>query len=379
MPQCPLLAHSGHGLLHCEHLLMTQSGYCAVAMAYSISSGVLNCVGKASLGGGMRRREFLALVGGFATALPTVTWGQPANSVRRIGVLLAATSDDLQYQSRLKAFGERLAQLGWTEGHNLKIDVRWGGGHAELTRQYAAELAALAPDIILASGNATVTPLLQATRTIPVVFAVVADPVGSGYAATLSRPGGNATGFMQFEYGLTGKWLELLHQIAPQVRRVAVFRDLIGGVAQFAVIQSIAPSLGVEASPFDMRDAGEIERAVVAFAHSGNGGLIVTASAFANVHRGLLITLAAQHKLPAIYFARYFVEDGGLVSYGTDLVEQFRQAATYCVRILKGEKPADMPVQAPTKYDLVINLKTAKALGLALPPSLLARANAVIE
>jgi putative ABC transport system substrate-binding protein len=254
-----------------------------------------------------------------------------------------------------------------------------GGGHAELTRRYAAELAALAPDIILASGNATVTPLLQATRTVPVVFAVVADPVGSGYAETLSRPGGNATGFMHFEYGLTGKWLELLHQIAPQVRRVAVFRDLIGGVAQFAVIQSIAPSVGIEVSPFDMRDAGEIERAVTAFAHSGNAGLIVTASAFANVHRELLITLAARHKLPAIYFARYFVDDGGLMSYGTDLVDQFRQAATYVDRILRGERPADMPVQAPTKYDLVINLKTAKARGLSVPPTLLALADEVIE
>jgi putative ABC transport system substrate-binding protein len=327
----------------------------------------------------MRRREFFTFVSGLAAGWPTATWGQSANSVRRIGVLLAATSDDLQYQSRLGAFGQRLAQLGWTEGHNLRIDVRWGGGHAELTRQHAAELIALVPDIILASGNATVTPLLQVTHTVPVVFAVVADPVGSGYAETLSRPGRNATGFMQFEYGLTGKWLELLREIAPQVRRVAVFRDLIGGVAQFAVIQSVAPSLGTEVIPFDMRDAGEIERAVVAFAHSGNGGLIVTASAFANVHRELLITLAAQHKLPAIYFARYFVEDGGLVSYGTDLVEQFRQAATYCDRILRGEKPADMPVQAPTKYDLVINSKTAKALGLILPPPLLARADEVIE
>jgi ABC-type uncharacterized transport system substrate-binding protein len=218
-------------------------------------------------------------------------------------VLLAATSDDLQYQSRLRAFGQRLAQLGWTKGHNLRIDTRWGGGQAELIRQYAAELAALAPDIILASGNATVTPLLQATRTVPIVFAVVADPVGSGYAETLSRPGGNATGFMQFEYGLSGKWLELLHQIAPQVKRVAVFRDLIGGVAQFAVIQSIASSIGIEVNPFDMRDAGEIERAVMGFAHSGNGGLIVTASAFANVHRELIIALAARHKLPAIYSA----------------------------------------------------------------------------
>ena len=326
----------------------------------------------------MKRREFITLLG-CAVAWPVAVRAQQGEPTRRIGVLLAATSDDLQYQSRLKAFGQRLAQLGWTVGHNLWIDVRWGGGHAELTRQYAAELAALAPDIILASGNATVTPLLQATRTVPVVFAVVADPVGSGYAQTLSRPGGNATGFMQFEYGLTGKWLELLHQIAPEVRLVAVFRDLIGGVAQFAVIQSIAPSVGIEVSPFDMRDAGEIERAVTAFAKSGNGGLIVTASAFANVHRELLISLAARHKLPAIYFARYFVKDGGLMSYGTDLVEQFRQAATYCDRILKGEKPADMPVQAPTKYELIINLTTAKALGITVPQSVLGRADELIE
>jgi len=326
----------------------------------------------------MKRREFLALAG-FATGFPAVTWGQTADRVRRIGVLLAATPDDLQYQSRLKAFSQTLAESGWTEGGHLHIEVRWGGGHADLTRQYAGELVALAPDIILASGNATVTPLLQATRNVPVVFAVVADPVGSGYADSLSKPGGNATGFMQFEYGLTGKWLELLHQIAPPVKRVAVFRDLIGGIAQFAVIQSIAPSVGIEVTPFDMRDADEIERAVKGFAHSEDGGLIVTASAFANVHRELLIALAARYKMPAIYFARYFVDDGGLMSYGTDLVDQFRQAATYADRILKGEKPADMPVQAPTKYDLVINLKTAKALGLSVPPSLIARAHEVVE
>lgn len=305
--------------------------------------------------------------------------GQPANSVRRIGVLLAATADDPQYQSRLKAFGQRLAQLGWTEGRNLRIDTRWSGGHAENTRQHAEELVALAPDVILCSGNAAVTPLLQVTRTVPVVFAVVADPVGSGYAETLSRPGGNATGFMQFEYGLSGKWLELLNQLAPQVKRVAVFRDLIGGIAQFAVIQSIAPSVGIEVSPFDMRDASEIERNVMAFARSRNGGLIVTASAFANVHRQLIIALAARYKLPTIYFTRYFVDDGGLMSYGTDLVEQFRHAGTYVDRILRGEKPADLPVQAPTKYDLVVNLKTAKALGLTVPSALLARADEVIE
>jgi len=326
----------------------------------------------------MRRRKFLALAG-FAAGWSTAARGQPANNMRRIGVLLAATADDPQYQSRLKAFGQRLAQLGWTEGHNLRVETRWSGGHAENTRQRAEELVALAPDVILCSGNAAVTPLLQVTRTVPVVFAVVADPVGSGYTETLSRPGGNATGFMQFEYGLSGKWLELLNQIAPQVKRVAVFRDLIGGIAQFAVIQSIAPSVGIEVNPFDMRDASEIERNVMAFARSGNSGLIITASAFANVHRELIITLAARYKLPAIYFARYFVTDGGLMSYGTDLVEQFRQAASYVDRILRGEKPADLPVQAPTKYELVINLKTAKALGLAVPPTLLARADEVIE
>jgi len=326
----------------------------------------------------MTRRQFLASVG-IATSWPTLMWAQPANGVRRIGVLLAATADDPQYQSRLSAFGQTLAQLGWMEGRNLRIDMRWGGGQAELTRQYAAELVALGPDVILASGNATVTPLLQTTRTVPVVFAVVADPVGSGYTETLSKPGGNATGFMQFEYGLSAKWLELLHQIAPQVKRVAVLRDLIGGIAQFAVIQSIASSVGVEVNPVDMRDAGEIERAIRALAGSENGGLIVTASAFANVHRELIIKLAAQQKLPAIYFARYFVDDGGLMSYGTNLVDQFRQAATYVDRVLRGEKPADLPVQAPTKYDLVINLKTAKVLGLAVPPALLTRADEVVE
>jgi len=326
----------------------------------------------------MRRRKFLALAG-FAAGWSTAVRGQPASNVRRVGVLLAATADDPQYQSRLKAFGQRLAQLGWTEGHNLRVETRWSGGHAENTRQRAEELVALAPDVILCSGNAAVTPLLQVTRTVPVVFAVVADPVGSGYTETLSRPGGNATGFMQFEYGLSGKWLELLNQIAPQVKRVAVFRDLIGGIAQFAVIQSIAPSVGIEVNPFDMRDASEIEHNVMAFARSGNSGLIITASAFANVHRELIITLAARYKLPAIYFARYFVTDGGLMSYGTDLVEQFRQAASYVDRILRGEKEADLPVQAPTKYELAINLKTARALGLTVPPTLLARADEVIE
>ena len=248
----------------------------------------------------------------------------------------------------------------------MRIDYRWGAGNADNIRKYAAELAALAPDVILATGTAAMAPLLQATRTVPIVFVIVADPVGAGFVDSLARPGGNATGFMQFEYSLSGKWLELLKQIAPGVTRAAVLRDpaITAGIGQFAVIQSVAPSVGVEVSPVNVRDAGEIERAVTAFARSPNGGLIVTASALARVHRDLIVTLAARHKLPAVYYRRYFVTGGGLISYGPDFVDQFRRAAGYVDRILKGEKPADLPVQAPTKYELVINLKTAKALGL---------------
>ena len=262
----------------------------------------------------------------------------------------------------------------------MRIDARWGAGDADL-RRYAAELIALAPDVILASGNSTVGPLLQATRTVPIVFALVADPVGSGFVDSLARPGGNATGFMNFEYSLGGKWLELLKEITPGVTRAAVLRDpvLPSGTGQFAAIQAVAPSLGVEATPVNMRDASEIERAITAFARSPNGGLILTGSALAVVHRDLIITLAAHHKLPAVYYRRLYVTDGGLISYGPDIVDQFRLAAGYVDRILKGEKPADLPVQAPTKYELVINLKTAKALGLALPATVLARADAVIE
>lgn len=326
----------------------------------------------------MRRRDFLSMAGA-AAVWPTAGRAQPAKGTRRVGVLLAAAPTDPQYQSRLKAFGQTLAQLGWIEGQNLQIDTRWGEGRAELTRQYAEELARVAPDVILASGNATITPLLQVTRKIPVVFAVAADPVGSGYAESLSRPGGNATGFMQLEYGLSGKWLELLVQVAPDVKRVAVLRDMAGGIAQFAVIQSVASSLGLEASPVNMQDAAEIERAVSGFAGASDAGLIVTASAFANVHRELIIRLANRNKLPAVYFAHYFVAEGGLISYGTDLVDQFRQAATYVNRILRGEAPADLPVQAPTKFELAINLKTASSLGLTIPPALLSRADEVIE
>lgn len=326
----------------------------------------------------MRRREFLIAVSAAAT-WPGASRGQRAGGSRRVAVLLAAESSDLQYQKRMKAFSQTLAQVGWIEGQNLHIEIRWGEGRSELTRQHAVELASAAPDVILASGNATITPLLQATRKVPIVFAVAADPVGSGYVESLARPGGNATGFMQFEFTLSGKWVELLAQVAPNVKRVAALRDLSGGLAQFVTIQSQASTLGIEASPIDMRDATEIERALSAFASIGNGGLIVTASAFANVHRELIIALAMKNKLPAVYFAHYFVTEGGLISYGTDLVDQFRQAAVYVGRILRGEAPADLPVQSPTTFELAINLKTAKALGLTIPLSVLARADEVIE
>ena len=271
--------------------------------------------------------------------------------------------------------------MGWTDGRNVQIDYRFGGGDADNIRKHAAELAALAPDVILAAGAAAVGPMLQAARTVPIVFVIVPDPVGAGFVDSLARPGGNATGFINFEYSIGAKWLELLKAIAPGVARAAVLRDAIitAGTGQFGAIQSAAPSIGVEVSPVNVRDAGEIERAVTAFARSSNGGLIVTGSALAVVHRDLIITLAARHKLPAIYFERNFVAGGGLVSYGPDYLDQFRRAASYVDRILKGEKPADLPVQAPTKYELVINLKTAKALGLTVPSSLLATANEVIE
>ena len=291
--------------------------------------------------------------------------------MRRIGVLLPAAADDPEFQARVAAFLQGLELLGWTIGRNVRIDTRWATADAAEIRRHAAELVALAPDVILASGASTVGPLLQATRTVPIVFPVVADPVGAGFVDSLARPGGNATGFMAFEYSMAGKWLELLKQIAPGVTRVAVLRDpaITAGIGQFAAIQAVAPSLRVEVNPINVRDAGEIERAVAAFARSRNGGLIVTASALAAVHRDLIVTLAARHKLPAVYSRRYFVTAGGLISYGPDLIDQYRRAAGYVDRILKGEKPADLPVQAPTKYELVINLKTAKALGLDVPPT----------
>jgi ABC-type uncharacterized transport system substrate-binding protein len=295
-------------------------------------------------------------------------------------VLFGAGADDGDIRARHAAFLQALQQLGWTDNGNVRIDTRFGAGNANNIRRYSAELATLAPDVILATGN-VVEQLLQATRAVPIVFVVVPDPVGAGYVDRLSRPGGNVTGFMQFEYSLTAKWLELLKQIAPGVTRAAVLREsaLPAGIGQFAVIQYVALSVGVEVSPVNVSDAPEIERAIAAYAHQPNGGLIVTASALAAVHRDLIVTLAARHKLPAVYSQRHYAAAGGLISYGADFIDQHRRAAGYVDRILKGEKPADLPVQAPTKYELVINLKTAKALGLEIPPTLLARADEVIE
>jgi putative ABC transport system substrate-binding protein len=329
----------------------------------------------------MKRREFIALLVG-ATAWPLAARAQQPGGMRRIGVLMASAADDSENQARMAAFLQGLAQLGWTDGRNIRIDTRWATTNPDDLRRHATELVALAPDVLVAaSGTTTVAPLLQATRTVPIVFVVVIDPVGAGFVASLARPGGNATGFLMFEYGLSGKWLELLKQIAPGVTRAAVLRDpaIASGIGQFAAIQAVAPSLGVELSAVDARDAPEIERAVTAFARSGNGGLIVTASPEATRHRDLIITLAARHRLPAVYPNRYYAADGGLISYGPDMLDQYRRAAGYVDRILKGEKPADLPVQAPTRYELVINLKTAKALGLDIPTTVLSRADEVIE
>jgi putative ABC transport system substrate-binding protein len=300
--------------------------------------------------------------------------------MRRISVLMNATVNPEQ-EAHLALFQQALQQLGWTAGRNVQVDIRWAGGDAREIRRHVGELVALAPDVILATGTAAMAPMLQATRTIPIVFNNVADPVGAGFVKSLARPGGNATGFIQFEYGLSAKWLETLKEIAPSLTRVAVLRDaaITSGIGQFAVIQSVASSLRVETSAIDVRDAGEIETEIADFARTGHGGLILTSSALAVVHRGSIIALAARHKLPAIFYRRGFVTDGGLMSYGPDLVDQYRRAAGYVDRILNGEKPADLPVQAPTKYELVINLKTAKALGLEVPPMLLARADEVIE
>jgi putative ABC transport system substrate-binding protein len=328
----------------------------------------------------VKRREFIALIGG-AVAWPLAARAQQREHMRRIGVLWPLAADDPISQARNAAFLQALQQLGWTVGQNIQIDYRWSGGNDEVTRKYAVELAALAPEVILASGSAATGPLLQATRTVPIVFAIVPDPVGAGFVDSLARPGGNATGFISFDYGISGKWLELLKEIAPSVTRAAILRDpaITAGIGQWGAIQTAAPSLGLETSPLNVRDASEIERAVTAFARSPNGGLVVTGSALANIHRNLIITLAARHRLPAVYFERFFVTAGGLISYGPDFLDQYRRAAAYVDRILKGEQPADLPVQAPTKYVLAINLKTAKALGLEVPTSVLARADEVTE
>lgn len=328
----------------------------------------------------IRRREFIGLVGG-AAMWPVAARAQQPERIRRVGTLTASAADDPDAQARQAALLQGLAQLGWIEGRNLRIDARAAAGNADNTRKFAAELVALAPDVIVAGGSAPVEPLLQTTRTVPIVFAIVPDPVGAGYVRSLARPGGNATGFMMFEYNLSGKWLELLKQIAPSVTRAAVLRDpaLTAGIGQFAVIQSVAPSVGVDVSAINLRDAAEIEAAVADFAREPNGGLILTASALAAVHRDLIVALAARYKLPAVYISRFYAAGGGLISYGPDFVDQYRRAAGYVDRILKGEKPADLPVQVPTKYELIINLKTAKALGLTVPPSVLARVDEVIE
>jgi putative ABC transport system substrate-binding protein len=327
----------------------------------------------------MRRREFITIVGG-ATAWSLAAQAQQGERVRQIGVLNPAPADDAVFQARMGTFQQELAALGWSIGRNVRIDIRWATNAAEIRKQ-VDELTALAPDVILAAGDSTVPQLLQATRTVPIVFPVSTDPVGAGYVDSLARPGGNATGFMIFEFGMSGKFLELLKEIAPNVTRAAVIRDatIPSGMAQFGAIQAVAPALHMEVIPVNMRDAGEIEQSITTFAHSPNGGLVVAASAGAIRYRDLIISLAAQHQLPAVYWERFFVTGGGLISFGPDLIDNYRHAAGYVDRILKGEKPADLPVQAPTKYETVINLKTAKALGLTFPPAVLVRADDVIE
>jgi putative ABC transport system substrate-binding protein len=328
----------------------------------------------------MRRREFIVGIG-LSSAWPLAATAQQPEQMRRVGILMNVAADDPEGQPAVTAFQQALQQLGWSDGRNVRIDVRWGENDVERDRKYAGELVALAPDVILASGTLSVTALQRVTRAVPIVFVRVSDPVGAGVVDTLARPGGNVTGFMNFEYSLSGKWLELLKQIVPRLTHAAVLRDVTNpaGIAQFGAIRSTASSLGVDVSPISVRDAGEIERAVADFARSPNGGLIVTPSAGVSLHHALIVTLAARYKLPAVYSDRFNVVGGGLISYGPEGIDQFRPAADYVDRILKGEKPADLPVQAPTKFKLVINLKTAKALGLTIPQSVQASADEVIE
>ena len=328
----------------------------------------------------MRRRDFISLSVGGAVSWPLGARAQQTNQVRRIGTLFGGNAGDPE-KARLAAFLQALQQLGWTEGQNLRVETRWSAANADNIRKDAAELAALAPDVILASGDQATGQLLRVTQTVPIIFVIVPDPVGAGFVNSLSRPSGNATGFIQFEYSLTAKWPELLKEIAPSVKRVAVLRDAAtaAGIGQFAVIQYVAPSVSVELTPIDLRDPGEIERALTTFARSPDGGLIMAAGASSGVYRNLVIELAARHKLPAVYSNRDFVAAGGLMSYGLNFVDQYRRAAVYVDRIFKGERATDLPVQAPTKYELVLNLKTAKTLGLTIPASLLATADQVIE
>jgi putative ABC transport system substrate-binding protein len=328
----------------------------------------------------VKRREFITLLGG-AAAWPLAARAQQADRMRQVGMLLSGTADDAVFQTWVGAFLQGLAQSGWVIGRNVRIETRWAGSKADDIRRHAQELAALAPDVILAHGGSIVRPLLQSTRSIPIVFTIVTDPVGNGYVESLARPGRNATGFMISEYSLNAKYPELLKEIAPGITQVAVLRDASqgAGTGGFAVIQAMAPLLRVQVNAIDLREAGEIESAVAAFARSPNGGLIMPGSAAGRHYRNLIIALAARHKLPAVYSERHFATAGGLITFGPNWIDQYRLAAGYVDRILKGEKAADLPVQAPTKYELTINLKTAKALGLDVPPTLLARADEVIE
>jgi putative ABC transport system substrate-binding protein len=328
-----------------------------------------------------RRREFITLLGGAAVAWPLAAHAQQGERMRRIGVLLPAAENDPEFQARMKAFQQGLLESGWSIGRNVQLDVRWAGPNAAKIRQQAEELVVIAPDVIFATGGTPVAALQQINRSLPIVFVQVPDPVGAGFVDSLAQPGGRVTGFTQYEYGVGAKLLELLKEILPSATRAVVLRDPASpdGIGQFAAIQSAAPSLGVEVRPIGVREAGEIERAVANIASGSGGGLIVTASGLAILHRELIVTLASRHRLPAVYPYRFFVIDGGLISYGPSSIDPYKRAAGYVDRILKGEKPADLPVQAPTRYELVINLKTAKTLGLELPPSLLARADEVIE
>jgi putative ABC transport system substrate-binding protein len=331
----------------------------------------------------LKRREFITLLGGAAVAWPLAARAQQGERTRRIGLFTNLAADDAESQTRNAAFLQALQQLGWTNGANVRIDFRFGAGDAERNRRYASELVALAPDVIVATGSPVVEPLRQATRSVAIIFLQITDPVGAGLVATLARPGGNITGFTNYEYGMSGKWLELLKEAAPRLTRLVVLREAgsVSGIGQLAAIQAVAPSLAVEVRPADVRDADELERGISEFARGSHGdrGLIVTASGLAIIHRQLIVALAARHMLPAIYPLRLYVPDGGLIAYGADTIDPYRRAAAYVDRILKGEKPADLPVQAPTKYELAINLRTAKALGLTVPPMLLARADEVIE